>query len=384
MSQTIDRREFLRQGSLAGVLANGGLPAVTWQPPNRGADAAAAGRVFDSRDFSLSTCARVVPSLPFGATDRRTALAWQRRARAKVTELLGGFPAGVRVPLQPEIVEQKDLGAYTREKVVFQTRADLTATGYLLVPKDRPRNAPALVCLPGHGRGAAQIVGIDEDGADRVAGGDASKPMAIQAVEHGFVTFALEQLGFGERRDEAARGRGPAAYSCQPAAGAALLMGQTMVGWRVWDVMRTIDYLSTRPEVDASRIGTLGVSGGGTTSLFSAAMDERIKAGVVSAYFNTFRDSILSISHCMCNYVPRMIECMEMHDIAGLIAPRFLFVESGSRDPIFPVEGSRRAIGKAESIYRVFGVPESFGHEIWDGAHGFNGRGAFAFLGTRL
>ena len=281
-------------------------------------------------------------------------------------------------------MERKDFGSYTREKIVFQTRANLSATGYLLVPKDRPSKAAALVCLPGHGRGVAEVVGISEAGVERSSSAEGAKPMAIQAVEHGYVTFALEQLGFGERRDEASRSRGPAAYSCQPAAGAALLMGQTMVGWRVWDVMRTIDYLSTRPEVDASRIGTLGVSGGGTTSLFAAAMDERIKIGVVSAYFNTFRDSILSISHCMCNYVPRMVDCMEMYDLAGLVAPRLLFVEAGSDDRIFPIDGHRRAVEKAQAIYDAFGVPERFGHEVWNGGHGFNGRGAFEFLAARL
>jgi dienelactone hydrolase len=383
MSNGIDRREFLRQSSLAGALATSGLPALALQTPARGSDAAAAGRLFDSRDFSLSACAQVAPSMSFGAADRRAALAWQRRARAKVAELLGGFP-NTRVALNPETVERKDFGSHTREKIVFQTRANLSATGYLLLPKDRPSKGPAIVCLPGHGRGVAEVVGISESGIERSSSAEGAKPMAIQAVEHGYVAFALEQFGFGERRDEASRSRGPAAYSCQPAAGAALLMGQTMVGWRVWDVMRTIDYLSTRPEVDASRIGTLGVSGGGTTSLFAAAMDERIKVGVVSAYFNTFRDSILSISHCMCNYVPRMLDCMEMYDLAGLVAPRLLFVEAGSEDRIFPIDGHRRAVEKAQVIYGAFGVPERFGHEVWNGGHGFNGRGAFEFLGTRL
>src|SRR6185436_16428495 len=103
--------------------------------------------------------------------------------------------------------------------------------------------------------------------------------------------FAIEQLAFGCRRDEAARKKGAGQSSCQPAAGAALLFGQTMIGWRVWDVFRAIDYLQTRPEIDHSRLATMGISGGGTISLFSAALDERIKIGVVSGYFNTFRHS---------------------------------------------------------------------------------------------
>jgi hypothetical protein len=240
------------------------------------------------------------------------------------------------------------------------------------------------VCLPGHGRGAADVIGLAEDGTDRsFAAGDV-KPMAIRAVEQGFATFAIEQLGFGERRDPPTRTRGAQAYSCQPAASAALLMGQTMVGLRVWDVMRAIDYLTTRKEIDAARIGTIGVSGGGTTSLFAAAMEPRVKVGVVCAYFNTFRESIVSLSHCVCNYVPRILQHVEMSDLAGLVAPRFLFAEAGARDRIFPVAGSRAACERAQAIYKAFGVPDRFAYNIWDGEHGFSGVEAFKFLRARL
>jgi hypothetical protein len=199
-------------------------------------------------------------------------------------------------------------------------------------------------------------------------------------VEHGYATFALEQLGFGARRDAAARKAGPAENSCRPAACAALLFGQTMIGLRVWDAMRAIDYLATRPEIDIHRVATLGASGGGTTSLFTAAVDDRVQVGVVSAYFNTFRDSIVSISHCPDNYVPGLVHDMEMSDVAGLIAPRCLFVESGRLDRIFPIEGSQRAVEHTRQIYRTLGVPERMGYEAHEGGHEFSGTGAFEFL----
>jgi dienelactone hydrolase len=186
------------------------------------------------------------------------------------------------------------------------------------------------------------------------------------------------------RRDEAARNAGPNEYSCRPAACAALLFGQTMIGWRAWDTMRAIDYLATRPEIDAGRVATLGASGGGTTALFTAALDERVKVAVVSAYFNTFRDSIVSISHCPDNYVPGLLQSMEMYDLAGLVAPRALFVEGGERDRIFPVQGFRTAVTKARQIYQAFGTPEKFGAETHGGAHEFYGVGAFEFLARHL
>ena len=153
-----------------------------------------------------------------------------------------------------------------------------------------------------------------------------------------------------------------------------------MIAWRVYDVMRAVDYLSEREEVDPKRIGCMGISGGGTITFFASALERRIKAAVVSGYFNTFKDSILSISHCMDNYVPGVLRYAEMYDIAGLIAPRPLFVESGTKDDIFPVEATRDSFGKAKRIYQAFGAQDRLGMEIFEGEHSFHGVGAFPFL----
>ena len=399
MREQIGRREFIRRGTLAGVVATTGIPML---PPNATGVAsepsaapaslavdttstpALATRHLDSRAFCLSQYDVLKPALSFSATNPASARRWQQRARARLIERLGGFPSS-RAPLDAEVLETTDLGAYTREKIVFDTRENLSTIGYLLLPKNVPRPLPAVVCFSGHGRGLGDILGIAGDGSQRAERNVGySKEYALQCVEHGYATFAVEQLAFGTRRDDAARRSGPGTESCRPAACAALLFGQTMAGWRVWDAMRSIDYLATRREVDSSRVATLGASGGGTTSLLTAACDRRVKAAVVSAYFNTFRDSIVSISHCPDNYVPGMLQDMEMYDIAGLVAPRALFVESGRRDRIFPIAGFERAVAKAREIYDVYGVADRFGAETHDGAHEVHLVGAFDFLRRAL
>jgi dienelactone hydrolase len=321
--------------------------------------------------------------MSFAANNQAAARAWQITARRKLVELLGGFPAK-RVSLEPRVLETKKFNGYTREKIVFQSRDTLSVFGYLLLPEKLSGRTATVVCLPGHGRGCDDIVGIDENGRQRENKSGYSRDFALQAVENGYCAFAIEQLAFGCRRDDAARKKGAGQSSCQPAAGAALLFGQTMIGWRVWDVMRAIDYLMTRPEVDRSRIASMGISGGGTVSLFSAALDERIKIGVVSGYFNTFRDSIVSLSHCIDNYVPGILNYFEMYDLAGLVAPRGLFIESGFRDPIFPIHGSKLAFKKAQEIYAVFGKPTNVAQELFDDEHVFYGKGAFQFLRRML
>jgi hypothetical protein len=148
--------------------------------------------------------------------------------------------------------------------------------------------------------------------------------------------------------------------------------------------MRALDYLQTRKEVDPTRLATMGISGGGLTSLWTAAVDERVKVAVVSGYLNTFRDSILAVNHCIDNYVPGILNVVEMPDLTGLVAPRALFAESGSKDPIFPLPAFRHAVARATDIYRAFGVGDKFGSEVFDGDHQFHGTGAFAFLNREL
>jgi len=401
MTDEIGRREFIKRGTMAGVIATTGLPVATIAratsaagattngaapaaPEPGAAHPALAARHLDSKEFCLSEYDALRPALTFSATNASAARRWQKRARGRLIERLGGFPA-TRAPLNAEVLESRDFGSYTREKLVFDTRANLSTIGYLLLPKAGTRPLPAIVCVSGHGRGLPDILGLDDEGnprAERNVG--YAKEYALQCVEHGYATLAIEQLAFGTRRDDAARKAGPQVESCRPAACAAVLLGQTMGGWRVWDAMRAIDYLATRPEVDASRVATLGASGGGTTSLFTAAVDERVKAAVVSAYFNTFRDSIMSISHCPDNYVPGLLQDMEMYDLSGLVAPRALFVESGRNDRIFPIAGSEKAAQKAREIYAAFGVPNRFGYEIHDGGHEVHLVGAFDFLSHHL
>jgi len=191
-------------------------------------------------------------------------------------------------------------------------------------------------------------------------------------------------MAFGCRRGSQANKEGLGHSSCQPVAGAALMLGQTMIGWRVYDVMRTIDWIETRKELDAGRVGCMGISGGGTCTLFSAALEPRIRAAMVSGYLNTFRDSVFSLSHCIDNYVPGILNWGEMYDVAALIAPRPLFAESGDKDDIFPVEASRATFARVKKVYDIFNDAEKFQNEIFDGEHSFHGVKGLPFLVEHL
>jgi dienelactone hydrolase len=148
-------------------------------------------------------------------------------------------------------------------------------------------------------------------------------------------------------------------------------LGKTLIGERVFDVDRGIDYLSWRGDAKMNRIGVMGNSGGGTTTLFSAALLPRIAFAMPSCYFCTFRDSIMQIYHCADNYIPGIIKVAEMADIMGLFAPRPVVVVAGETDSIFPIQGVQKAFAQLQRIYQAADAPENCRLVIGQGGHRF-------------
>jgi dienelactone hydrolase len=340
-------------------------------------------RRFDPVAFTRDLYAAAPRQLRFRARTRSEAEEWQKSLRAKLIELIGGFPAS-RTPLRPLTLETRSFRGYTREKLVFDSRPGASVLAYLLLPDKARQPAPVMICVPGHGRGVDDIVGIDERGNDRTDKSGYQHDFAIQVAEAGMAALAIEPMGFGCRRDPINARIGLSRKACDPAAGGALLVGQTMVGWRVWDVMRTLDYAATRSELDQRRVGLMGISGGGTVTVFATALDPRIGVALVSGYLNTFRDSIGSLAHCIDNYVPGILNWAEMHDIAGLIAPRPLFVESGEKDNIFPIRASVESFNEVKKIYSVFGAADRVEQEVFPEEHLFWGKRGIPFLARHL
>lgn len=339
-------------------------------------------KAFDPVAWSLDRYNSAPMKLRFQANNRKQAEAWQKKLREKVRELVGGTPQPR--PVTATTLETRDFGRYRREKFIFESRPGSFVLGYLLMPSNGAGPRPAVICLPGHGRGVDDIVGIDDKGAHRTDKAGYQHDFAIQVAEQGMAAVAIEQMAFGCRRDGRTKKGGLGRSACQPVAGAALLLGETMVGWRVHDVMRTVDWIGTRPDLDASRIGVTGISGGGTITVFSAALDTRIKAAFASGYLNTFRDSIYSLAHCIDNYVPGILNWAEMYDVAGLIAPRPLFAESGTKDDIFPIAAFKESFARVMKVYETFGAAGQLDHEIFEANHSWHGVRGIPFLAKHL
>jgi dienelactone hydrolase len=377
------RRHLAKLAAGAAMAPQARVRAATYTGALDGAEAKVDLKNFDPVLFSRRLYESAPLRLTFSAQNRRQAEAWQKKLRAKLIELLGPLP-GSSPSLHSITLEVREFPGYRREKFVFESSPGLNVLGYLLTPASGKPPYATVVSVPGHGRGVDDIIGIDDNGRDRADKDGYQHDFAIQVTEHGMASLAIEPIAFGCRRDARTSKRGLKQSACQPVAGAALLLGQTMIGWRVHDVMRSIDWIATRKELDASRVGCMGISGGGTCTLFSAALEPRIRAAMVSGYLNTFRDSVFSLSHCIDNYVPGILNWAEMYDIAGLIAPRPLFAESGERDDIFPIAASRASFARVKKVYEVFGAADRAAQETFDDTHSFYGKKGLPFLQQHL
>lgn len=314
------------------------------------------------------------PALAFSAETIQEWRKWHNELRQKLTELLGGFPEEKCSP-NAEVMEEVKTNGYVRQKVVFDTEPSVSVPAYVLIPEEKAQKGKmkALLCLHGHGRGKDDLCSIAKDDVERQR---FIRPLnydyAVQFVKRGYFVLAPDARCFGER--------GADGMTCTWAFTSGLLMGKILVGMRVWDAIRAIDYLQSRPEVDKDRIGCVGLSWGGTHTIYTSALDERVKVAVVSGYFSDFRDVLIERGCCPCQYVPNILKYADLPDIVSLIAPRPLLIENGKWDPLYTLEIVQREYRKVEKVYQLLGVPEKVDIDLFDGAHMFSGKKAFNWI----
>ena len=285
--------------------------------------------------------------------------AQQKAAKEKLRELLGKEPELVDLNVRVEFT--KEFEDFVEKRILFSVEKDVDAVGHLWLPKKAAGKVPCFICLQGHSTGMHISMGRALYPGDEKSIGGGDRDFAVQCIRHGVAAFALEQRAMGERRIpmEEDTEDTPTHPRCHVPSMNALLLGRTMIGERVWDVSRAVDLLLTFPEIDGTRIGCMGNSGGGTTTYYAACMEERIALAVPSCAVCSYKDSIGAMEHCVCNFVPHIAENFDMGDLALTIAPRKLIVVSGLHDPIFPQPGVQKEFRTVKSIFKAAGKEEN-------------------------
>jgi dienelactone hydrolase len=149
--------------------------------------------------------------------------------------------------------------------------------------------------------------------------------------------------------------------------------GATWPGMLVWDDMRAVDYLASRPEVDAKRIGALGLSIGGLRTARLAAADARVKVACVTGWMTEFHAQLRNHlrNHTWMAYIPGLRRSLDLPDEVALTVPGALLVQQCGRDALYPVDGMRGAVDKLTKIYAKAGIPERFKGTFYDVPHSF-------------
>jgi len=307
----------------------------------------------------------------------------QRNAIRRVLTVFLGEPPNMKAALEARVVEETSRGGHTLRKVVYQTEPGEFVPAYLLIPKNVNGRAPVVIC-PHQ---------TTQAGKQEPAGltGNPQLQMALHLVERGYVTFTYDALCFGERHVAASGHYGDAIpfYRRNPR--------WSLMGKMVWDVSRAIDYLQTLSFIDSTRIGSIGHSHGGYTTLMAMAFDERIKVGVSNCGFDTFRidgntwrwsraTALLPLlgyyvtsPHLNMEFYRAVPDSgvidvpFEMHQLLALIAPRPLLLSTSDEDFVFPNGGwsARRALARVEAVYQLLGQRECVSSHFFSGGHSF-------------
>jgi dienelactone hydrolase len=288
---------------------------------------------------------------------------WRVRTRARLVDALGPAPAD-RVPLDVEVTESVDCGEYQRDRIVFDTETTMSVPAFLLVPHTRRDNAPgpAVLAIHGHGSGKALVCGIDDGGP-----GD---DYAHQLASLGYVVLAPDLRGFGERHDWMPEDK----YECDWNLVCATMAGIVPLQRNLWDMQCALDVLVAHELVDAERIAAAGLSYGATTTLFLAALDERVRVAIVSGYLSSWAAAHqMPWNMCGSQVIPAQLGAFEHLDIAALIAPRPTLVETGTEDMIFPVASARETVSDLRRVYDTLGRGDALQHDIFEGDHQWHG-----------
>ncbi len=323
--------------------------------------------------------------MAFRATNERDWETWRQETTARLMELTG-YDSMEQCPLNATITEEVELDDHVRQRIEIETEPDVIMPFYALIPKTGSPPYPAVLAPHGHGSGGKYS-----------PAGRGDMPDVVDAIEHynydygvqfaraGLIAFCPDARGFGERQEAAAKPGGILNSSCREINNMAYPLGQTVTGMWAWDLHRLIDYVETRADAATDDgVGCAGLSGGGLQTLWASAFDARVRCAVVSGYMYGYRESLLDLhGNCSCNYVPHLYEHVDMGDVAALIAPRPLLVETGSRDPLNGASGLDNVVPQvdiARKAYALLGASESIAHDIFDGEHRWNGIEAIPWM----
>lgn len=285
---------------------------------------------------------------------------WEKQRpelRRQLHEMLGLDPLPERTELKPVITGTLKREGYSVEKLHFQSRPGLYVTANFYIPdsaKETP--VPAILYVCGHGR--VKIDGVSYGNKTHY------HHHGVWFARNGYACLTIDTLQLGEIEGvhHGTHNLGRWWWNAR---------GYSPAGVEAWNGIRAVDYLESRPEVDKSRIGVTGRSGGGAYSWWAATLDERVQCAVPVAGIASLRNHVVDgcvEGHCDCMF-PVNTYRWDFAKVSSLVSPRALLLSNTDKDRIFPLDGVTDVFFQTRHIYELEGAGDKLGLNIEEGPH---------------
>jgi dienelactone hydrolase len=329
------------------------------------------------------------PRARFAATTSEDFQAWKESTLPAVIGTLGEFPE--RVPLNPQLLAEWTEEDVTRQRWLIDVGPHISATLYVNSPASITAGAklPAIQCWHGHStEGKTLVMGTGATPEVRASIERTNYNFGFQMAQQGYVTYAIDWFGKGDRNDAGKpnwRSNGKGRDWCNLYYLNATMLGMTPLSINVTHGMAATDFVSTLPMVDASRLGVMGISGGGTMTLWSALCDDRFSAAEIICYSDLWAHfGVRDLNYCGMQVAPGLFRHVDLPDLQGLLAPLPLLVNIGAEDDCFLVDTAMECFRQVTHIYDVAGHPDKLELDLHPGGHAWGGNRSEAFFRHHL
>ena len=317
---------------------------------------------------------------------------WKSAARPAVLATLGDMPD--KVPPQAELMATWEHDGLIKQRWLINVGKHIAAVFLVNYPSGlcAKETRPAILCCHGHGaHGKEPVMGNESSPALRDAITRHNYNYGHQMAKAGYITYAIDWIGFGERNDSnkpnwhqqgASRHRSD---WCDIYYLNATMLGTTPLAIHIAHGMAATDFAVTLPHVDARRLGVMGLSGGGTLTTWLAIYDDRMKAAEIICYSDLFACfAIRDFNHCGMQITPGLYKLVDLPELQGLIAPKPLLVDIGIHDTCFLIDGAMACHEQLKSIYATAGVADHLHLDLFPGEHAWGANKSIDFFGKYL
>ena len=320
--------------------------------------------------------------LRFQGTTADECRRWQAQFAAKLRELLG--PHAPPAQWRTEVRAATDLADHRREELVLHAEGHPSLPLYLLTPlKASKDKRPGVVALHGHGaHGYHPVAGRDDLPGVAKAIETANYDYGRQLAARGYVVAVPCLTPFGPRLGAAAAGdkQDPCAITFIRLQ----LLGKLLIAENLRDCLWAVEFLARRPEVDAERLGCVGLSYGGRMTMLTSALEPRIKVAVISGALNVMQERVAGAYSCGAQIIPGLLNEGDVPEIAALIAPRPCLWEVGAQDTLISPKWAEAALARIRPAYVALGADKNLQVDRFDGGHRWHGAVAYGLLERAL